>query len=127
MDELASHELERAAAGTRGWRNAGAVKEIQARLDAVDASLTDDLRQQHPVSPLAQVKQDYPNRWVALLPTKVTDGLGVAAGRVFGEAADRATIRERIDSLRRAHPRLGLFAYFTGPATSGGASNHGAA
>ena len=119
MSGLLGLEQEQTSAGTRGWRKPGIAAEIQAQLDGADASLTEDFRRLHPVSSLEQVMREHPNRWVALLPTRITDGLAVAAGRVVAEAADRAAIKERIVALRGANPRLALVAYFTGPSKHG--------
>jgi hypothetical protein len=121
-----NRESERALLGTRLEHRPDQARQLQERLSAADASLPQDVRARHPTSPLGQIEQDHRERWLALLPTEVTQGLGIAAGRVLAEADDRTAVSEQIAAIKRKHPQLrSLFAYRAGSSTSGRAARHG--
>src|SRR5262245_51689918 len=99
-----NREQERALLGTRLEFRPNQPRELQERLQAAAASLPEDVRARHPELPLSQIELDHRGRWLALLPTQVTPGLGIAAGRVLAEADDRETVSEQIAAIRRQHP-----------------------
>src|SRR5262245_4123584 len=115
-----NREAERALIGTRLEHRPDQAHALQERLRAADATLPEDIRALHPISSLTQIEQDHNGRWLALWPTHVTAGLGIAAGRVLAEADDRAVVIEEIAAIKRKHPQLrSLFAYRAGSSASG--------
>jgi hypothetical protein len=98
---------------------------LQAGLERADATLPEELREEHPSRPLKEINEVYPNQWIALQPTRVGPGLGILEGRVFGVEADRDPVENRLDELRQEFPSLSLYAHFTGPASSARAARRG--
>ncbi len=47
-----------------------ATEKIQDRLNGLDARLSPDLKREHPIYSLTQIGKQYPDRRVAILPTK---------------------------------------------------------
>lgn len=82
------------------------ITEIQSSLDRANDSLSEDENVRYPVQTMEQLKADYAERWVALLPARVGPRYGVDAGRVFAAAAERRTVEEEIKGIKKDHPDL---------------------
>jgi hypothetical protein len=98
---------------------------LQSTLEKVDATLPEELREEHPARLLKEIKEVHPNQWIALQPTRVGPGLGILEGRVFSVATERDPVEARVDELRQDFPKLSVRAYFTGPANSARAARRG--
>ena len=121
-----NRETERALLGTRLEYRPNQARELQERLPAADTSLPEDVRARHPVLPLGQIDQDYEGHWIALLPTQVTSGLGIAAGRVLAEGDDHAAVFAQIAAIKQKYPQLrSLTTYRAGSSMPGRAARHG--
>jgi hypothetical protein len=121
-----SREVERALLGTHLEHRPDQARALQERLNAADASLPEEVRERNPIRSLDQIEQDHSGRWLALLPTRVTAGLGIAAGRVLAEGDGRPEVIEQIAAIKRLHPQLrSLFAYRAGSSTPGRAARRG--
>jgi hypothetical protein len=119
-------EVERALVGTRLEHRPDQARALEERLRAADATLPAEIRARHPISSLGQIELEHRGRWLALWPTQITAGLGIAAGRVLAAADERAEIVEQIAAIKRDHPQLrSLFAYRAGSSLSGRAARHG--
>ena len=92
------------------------ISEWQRALDEHDERLAPELKQHHPILPMEVIKQQYPDRWLALLITHVDERGDLAAARVFDSAGhdEREALEERVKPLSRVLPERRFFFFYTG-------------
>lgn len=91
-----------------------ATGELQDQLDRDDAAHTPALRERYPVVSRDEIKNSYPDQWIALLPTHVDQRDRLIAGRLVAHAQDWPAFNAAVRAFRDEYPALFPFVYFTG-------------
>lgn len=96
-------------------------EKVQAVFDAFDSSLNEELKTRHPIEQFGQLKEKFPNEWMALVPTQVGPGLKIIAARLVGHAPEREVLDKKLKSLQAQYPELaGVTFMFAGLDAFGG-------
>jgi hypothetical protein len=96
------------------WRTP--IAEWQRGLDEHDAQLAPEFKQNHPILSMEAIKQQHPDRWLALLITRVDDRGAHVAARVVDSAGhdDREALEERVKPSGLDRPEHPLCYFYTG-------------
>jgi hypothetical protein len=99
-------------------------EELQAIVDAHSSFLPDELKTRYPERSFEpnyrDLEREFPDKWIALVPTRVNAVDTVIAGRVLAVAPDRTLLDTAIAPIRADYPQLGISIFYTGRYTFGG-------
>jgi hypothetical protein len=94
-------------------RSRRAADSNQEVLGANDAALSPELKQRYPIRSRQAIEDEYPNKWLAILPTRVDELNSTCEGRFLASARGRRALHEIIQPARaELPPQCYPFTYF---------------
>ena len=79
-----------------------------------DAQLDARTKRYHPALPFDDIKQRFPNQWVALQVTGLAHPQGGFVGRVFAHGETREMVESKLRQVREKYPAARCSILFTG-------------
>lgn len=85
---------------------------VQRNFDALDASLPPEFKERFPIRTRQEIDAEFPNKWLAILATRVDELVSVCEGRLIATARGRRALEDLVAPLLADLPGHSPFRYF---------------
>lgn len=92
----------------------GSLEEVQGRVEMADRELPEKLKEEYSARSFEDIKREFPNQWVAVLPTKIGGGFEIVEARPVLHADDWDTLDTRVKTWKERYPGVIPARKFTG-------------
>src|SRR5438132_5344971 len=90
-----------------------ALEELKAQYAQNDAAMTEEMKQQYRIVDFEQMRERYPDEWIAFVATAPQFRQRDAIGRVVFHTSDREVLDDLVFSFQQEHPGLRLSVDYT--------------
>jgi hypothetical protein len=85
---------------------------VQENLDVKNAALPAEFKERFPIRTCREIEAEFPNRWLAILATRVDELVSVCEGRLLATAQSRRAVEALVAPLLAELPGRVAFTYF---------------